>query len=284
MAMALMTGSRRNHALQDTATFAHVAERFRRAGDLHRAVALCRDGLKKFPTHVSARVTLGLALLDLAQYSQARAELQQALKRAPDNLAAIRGLAQLHDHPDEGSHLDDDEDLRAHNHWRAPGARPEAAADPEPFVPAAYAAEPVAPVHAIEAVELERPAPSLTYAPPIEIEHVLPVHRAAVVAAPAVVPELEPAVEPPARNWSFDADLAAYDAALPLNLAVPQGVPTRGEHIEEIDEIDEVDNEPSAAFEFATAPATATPRRTDSIAAAFEHLLRQVNNQRLMSA
>jgi len=82
---------------EDTPAFGGIAERFRRAGDLDRAVALCRDGLKKFPDHLSARVTLGWALLDQGKYEDARIELEQALKRAPDNLAAIRGLAELHD-------------------------------------------------------------------------------------------------------------------------------------------------------------------------------------------
>ena len=77
--------------------FGAIAERFRRAGALEQAVSLCRDGLKKFPDHVSARVTLGWSLLDLGKYDEARVELEQVMRRAPDNLAAIRGLAELHD-------------------------------------------------------------------------------------------------------------------------------------------------------------------------------------------
>ena len=77
--------------------FGPIAERFRRAGELDRAVALCREGLSKFPNHLSGRVTLGWALLDLGRYDEARVELERVIKRAPDNLAAIRGLAELHD-------------------------------------------------------------------------------------------------------------------------------------------------------------------------------------------
>ena len=77
--------------------FGPIAERFRRAGELDRAVALCREGLTKFPNHLSGRVTLGWALLDLGRYNEARVELERVIKRAPDNLAAIRGLAELHD-------------------------------------------------------------------------------------------------------------------------------------------------------------------------------------------
>lgn len=82
---------------EDTPAFGAIAERFRRAGDLERAVALCQEGLVKFPDHLSARVTLGWSLLDLGRYDEARDALESALKRAPDNLAAIRGLAELHD-------------------------------------------------------------------------------------------------------------------------------------------------------------------------------------------
>src|SRR5678809_720155 len=96
MAGILLNRSRQAPA-EDTPAFGGIAERFRRAGDLDRAIALCRDGLKKFPDQLSARVTLGWSLLDKGQYEEARAELERVLRRAPDNLAAIRGLAELHD-------------------------------------------------------------------------------------------------------------------------------------------------------------------------------------------
>jgi hypothetical protein len=97
MALALVLNRSRRVAAEDSPAFGAIAERFRRAGDLERAVALCQEGLRKFPSHLSSRVTLGWALLDLGRYDEARAELEQVLRRAPDNLAAIRGLAQLHD-------------------------------------------------------------------------------------------------------------------------------------------------------------------------------------------
>ncbi|MEO8480568.1 MAG: tetratricopeptide repeat protein [Acidobacteriota bacterium] len=96
MAGILLNRSRQVPA-EETPAFGGIAERFRRAGDLDRAIGLCRDGLKKFPDQLSARVTLGWSLLDKGQYDEARAELERVLRRAPDNLAAIRGLAELHD-------------------------------------------------------------------------------------------------------------------------------------------------------------------------------------------
>jgi tetratricopeptide (TPR) repeat protein len=79
------------------AAFGVIAERFRRAGQPEKAVVLCREGLEKFPDHLSARVTLGWSLLDMGEHQEAFDQLKRVLKRAPDNLAAIRGLAELHE-------------------------------------------------------------------------------------------------------------------------------------------------------------------------------------------
>jgi tetratricopeptide (TPR) repeat protein len=131
--------NRRQKALEESPAFAHVAERFRRAGDLQRAVSLCRDGLRLFPEHVSARVTFGLALLDLGEHAAARVELRQALERAPDNLAAIRGMAALHDHGE--ADLTHEDWMHAHVEADTPAAAP-AATHPDPSPPAVVAHAP----------------------------------------------------------------------------------------------------------------------------------------------
>ena len=79
------------------AAFGVIAERFRRAGQPEKAVTLCREGLEKFPEHLSAQVTLGWSLRDMGKHQEAFDQLKSVLKRAPDNLAAIRGLAELHE-------------------------------------------------------------------------------------------------------------------------------------------------------------------------------------------
>ena len=71
-------------------------EQVRRGGNPQAAADLCRDALVRFPGHLSARVTLGWALLDMGQLKEARDEFEAVRKSAPDNFAAIRGLAQLH--------------------------------------------------------------------------------------------------------------------------------------------------------------------------------------------
>jgi tetratricopeptide (TPR) repeat protein len=76
--------------------FAQLAEEFRRAGQFQEAVDVCRAGLEIHPSYLSARVTLGRAFLELNQLDDAQSELELVLKSARENLAAIRGLAEIH--------------------------------------------------------------------------------------------------------------------------------------------------------------------------------------------
>ncbi len=76
--------------------FAQLAEECRRAGHFQEAVDVCRAGLEIHPGYLSARVTLGRALIELGDLDSALAELEHVLKSAPDNLAAIRGVAEIH--------------------------------------------------------------------------------------------------------------------------------------------------------------------------------------------
>jgi len=76
--------------------FAQLAEEFRRAGQFQESIDVCHAGLAIHPGYLSARVTLGRALLELNHLDEAESELGQVLARAPENLAAIRGLAEIH--------------------------------------------------------------------------------------------------------------------------------------------------------------------------------------------
>jgi tetratricopeptide (TPR) repeat protein len=76
--------------------FAQLAEEYRRAGSYEEAIAACRSGLAIHPGYLSARVTLGRALLETNDLDAAQAELEYVLKNAPENLAAIRGVAEIH--------------------------------------------------------------------------------------------------------------------------------------------------------------------------------------------
>ena len=76
--------------------FAALAEEYRRAGRFEEAITTCQAGLQRHPAYLSARVTLGRALLELNRFEEAREELTHVLRAAPENLAAIRGLAEIH--------------------------------------------------------------------------------------------------------------------------------------------------------------------------------------------
>jgi predicted Zn-dependent protease len=83
--------------------FAQLAEEHRRAGDFEDAIRVCRAGLVHHPGYLSARVTLGRALLETGAFDEARTELESVLRAAPDNLGAIRALSDLHHRREEQS-------------------------------------------------------------------------------------------------------------------------------------------------------------------------------------
>jgi tetratricopeptide (TPR) repeat protein len=76
--------------------FAQLGEELRRVGANEEAIAVCRTGLQRHPGYLSARVTLGRALVELERLDEAHAELSVVVSNASDNLAAIRGLAEIH--------------------------------------------------------------------------------------------------------------------------------------------------------------------------------------------
>jgi tetratricopeptide (TPR) repeat protein len=87
---------RRVHADPASIAFAQLAEEYRRAGLYQEAVTYCRTGLARHPGYLSARVTLGRSLLELGELDAAAREFCLVLDSAPDNLAAIRSMAQVH--------------------------------------------------------------------------------------------------------------------------------------------------------------------------------------------
>src|SRR3954471_13738362 len=88
---------RRVQADPASIAFAALAEEFRRVGNYAGAIETCRTGLQRHPAYLSARVTLGRALIETGDYDGAREELETVLRSAPENLAAIRGLEQINE-------------------------------------------------------------------------------------------------------------------------------------------------------------------------------------------
>jgi tetratricopeptide (TPR) repeat protein len=87
---------RRVDADPSSIAFAQLADEYRRAGNLEAAEQVCRQGRARHPGYLSARVTLGRTLRERGDLDAAMQELQCVLDSAPDNLAAIRGIGEIH--------------------------------------------------------------------------------------------------------------------------------------------------------------------------------------------
>lgn len=87
---------RRVQADPASIAFAQLAEECRRNGDTNEAVGICRAGLAFHPDYLSARVTLGRALVELGRLDEAHTELALVLNFAPDNLPANRAIAEMY--------------------------------------------------------------------------------------------------------------------------------------------------------------------------------------------
>jgi len=162
-----------------------TAEQVRRSGNPAAAVDLCRDALARFPGHLSARVTLGWALLDLGRLKEAREEFQIVRQHAPDNFAAIRGLAQLHVLEENDPSYTPDMDAGHEPAAPAAAAVPAAAVPPAVEPPATISTAAPAPPPVVPIVELvaERLAePPVQQPPPAA-----PAHIEAVSPSPVVM-------------------------------------------------------------------------------------------------
>ena len=189
--------------------FAALAEEYRRMGRHEEAIETCRAGLQRHPAYLSARVTLGRALIETGDYEGAREELETVLKSAPENLAAIRGLALIHERLGHSAEMDPQfAALMNAEVERAQAAR--AAAPPEP-PPAPFETQalPVAEVqsHAQPLEQIEEPRePVVPKREPIRLSS-----RPAPVIDPPLgatttfelEPEPQPAAEPEPDFYDF---------------------------------------------------------------------------------
>jgi tetratricopeptide (TPR) repeat protein len=150
---------RRVQADPASIAFAALAEEFRRVGRYEEAIEACRTGLQRHPAYLSARVTLGRALIEMGDFEGAREELTTVLRTAPENLAAIRGLAQIHER------MGHSEDMH-----------PDLAAFHAESIP--FAAAPIAPPAPPAAPEAMTPVMTREVEPPPSLEAVRPAEPA----------------------------------------------------------------------------------------------------------
>jgi tetratricopeptide (TPR) repeat protein len=166
--------------------FAALAEEYRRRGEYEEAITVCEAGLQRHPAYLSARVTLGRALLELGRLDEAREQLEQVLKAAPENLAAIRALADIHERGGE---------------YPEPPPRPAPQSERQPLAaPAAAAPARLSPV------PLKAPSPPL--AAPVQSATPLQPLLSREPAPPPRAPHPDEAALP-----SLEAFLAAIRAA-----------------------------------------------------------------------
>lgn len=181
--------------------FAALAEEYRRAGQFEEAISTCRAGLQRHPAYLSARVTLGRSLLELGRFADAREELEHVLRVAPENLAAIRGLAEIH-------HRGGDGHDGAATPTRDASAEDVPAAVPPP-PPALRAIRPVR-LSAVTADDAPKAEPGAAIGPPTEL------------AAPAAPPARE---QEPAREVPPPAETPRRIAIVPRAAAAPAPPP-----------------------------------------------------------
>ncbi len=75
--------------------FAPLANEYRKAGDLDRAIEICRAHLPQQPGHMSGHVVYGQALYESRQFDEAKTVFEAALALDPENLIALRHLGDI---------------------------------------------------------------------------------------------------------------------------------------------------------------------------------------------
>jgi tetratricopeptide (TPR) repeat protein len=76
--------------------FIPLAEEYGKAGMWEEAAAVLEDGLKTYPSFITAMVALGRAYDQMNQPVKAQAILEEAVKVSPENLRAHRTLAKIY--------------------------------------------------------------------------------------------------------------------------------------------------------------------------------------------
>ncbi len=75
--------------------FAPLANEYRKAGNPHQAIAICRAHLSQLPGHMSGQIVYGQALFEGGEYEQAREVFENALAMDRENLVALKHLGDL---------------------------------------------------------------------------------------------------------------------------------------------------------------------------------------------
>jgi tetratricopeptide (TPR) repeat protein len=75
--------------------FAQLADLYRKAGRTRDAIALCRNGLTRYPHYTTARLILAKALVADGQLAPAQVELEAILEMSPKDIQCHRLAAEI---------------------------------------------------------------------------------------------------------------------------------------------------------------------------------------------
>ena len=75
--------------------FAPLADAYRKAGELDRAIELCTAGLERHPDYVSAHIVFGRCLIDQKNDTGASDVFRKVLALDPENVLALKILAEI---------------------------------------------------------------------------------------------------------------------------------------------------------------------------------------------
>jgi predicted Zn-dependent protease len=104
--------------------YAQLADELKAADRVEESIAVLREGAAKFPRYLSARVALGRALFGTGAFGECVEVMKAVLAEDPENVVAIRTLAQAYEAQGERVEaikkykllrifVPDDEDLQA---------------------------------------------------------------------------------------------------------------------------------------------------------------------------
>lgn len=75
--------------------FAQLADLYRKAGRADDAIAICREGLKRYPQYATARLILAKTLVGEARLDEARTEVDAILQTSPKDVQCHRLAAEI---------------------------------------------------------------------------------------------------------------------------------------------------------------------------------------------
>ena len=194
---------RRHRENPEGRTFAPLADAYRKAGDVPRALEILKTGLLLHSDYLSASIVLGRCQLDLGDLTAAEAAFRRVLDLDKENVIAIKALADITERQarfDESEHwlnyllsIDGSNDDARGQLTRLAGVRDQHSRLSAPLD------QPVAEPEAEDAggEAITAPAPALGDLDTVEIPPVAAVHPEPVPEPePASASEPEPAAEP----------------------------------------------------------------------------------------